>query len=378
MKIYRNITRIENLYVGGTFNDQGGKHSKIAEKLFHSLYIHSNYKFDHYNGGSYQQLEQILSSISQYHIIYWFADVPNDKLKLVRNIKTLNPASILVTSKRNVPEKYSLTDLVYCALGNKSNLLLEITRPGEKYQGRILDPLGNVFLDYTTDFTSVGRTLSQRVKELASYSRLGSKSIGELKEVPEEDKFFETIRHYGERFHELVHSHPQAANRFFGNASFRCERGFPSFRHDNLIYVSQRNIDKRFVDKESFVPVRLKLPLEYYGEKKPSVDTPIQVLLYQYFENVRYMLHGHVYVKNAPFTKEIIPCGALEEAEEIIKIFPSRQDNNFAINLNGHGSLVLVDEVEKLENIPYIARPQPETHENHFSGKLSNSWRNLK
>ena len=242
-------------------------------------------------------------------------------------------------------------------------------KPGEKYQGRVLDPLGNVFLDYTTDFTSVGRTLSQRVKELASYSRMGSKSIGELKEVPEENKFFETIRHYGERFHELVHSHPQAANRFFGNASFRCEKGFPSFRQDDLIYVSQRNIDKRFVDKESFVPVSLKLPLEYYGDKKPSVDTPIQVLLYQYFENVRYMLHGHVYVKNAPFTKEIIPCGALEEAEEIIKIFPSRQDNNFAINLKGHGSLVLVDKVEKLENIPYIARPQPETYENHFSRK---------
>ena len=49
----------------------------------------------------------------------------------------------------------------------------------------------------------------------------------------------------------------------------------------------------------------------YYGEK-PSVDTPIQIKLFNYYHNVNYMVHGHVYVDNAKMTEHKIPlwlCG---------------------------------------------------------------------
>lgn len=41
------------------------------------------------------------------------------------------------------------------------------------------------------------------------------------------------------------------------NVSFRCEKGFPSFRDKNIIYVSKRNMDKRMIGKEGFVAVNL-------------------------------------------------------------------------------------------------------------------------
>ncbi len=172
------------------------------------------------------------------------------------------------------------------------------------------------------------------------------------------------IKSYAEIFHELIH--PENAERFMGNASFRCMRGFPSYRKDGVIFVSRRNIDKRYIGRENFVAVKEKLPIEYFGENKPSVDTPIQVRLYEQYQNIRYMLHSHTYIMDAPFTKSIIPCGALEEADEIIHLFPDKNMKSFAVNLKGHGSIMLGDTTKKLLNTQYYARPVPEIHKNYF------------
>jgi hypothetical protein len=72
------------------------------------------------------------------------------------------------------------------------------------------------------------------------------------------------------------------------------------------------------------------------------------------------MLHSHVYVENAPMTKHIVPCGAIQEVEEIIQLVPSTFCNWFFINLRGHGSLCAAGDVEILRNIPYVPRRIPE------------------
>jgi hypothetical protein len=347
---------MRSLFVGGKFNDDGGRRSKIAHIVHEGIGKPDDYQ----NGGSFQELEQIVDSIDQYGLIYWFADVPNDKPKLVSEIKKKHKACVLVTSKNNLQGKYAFGDLVNRALRTKSNLLVEFSNRGQRFQGRVLDPLGNVFLDHNEDFLLVGKVLGERARELMNYTRMGSRQIGEAKEIPDEKEFFSLIKSYAEKFHELVHgSNPE---RMMGNASFRCERGFPSFRKEGLIYVSRRNIDKRYIGREGFVAVKGKLPLQYFGKIKPSVDTPIQVRLYQHFENLRYMLHGHVYVKGARFTDNVVPCGALEEADEVIRVFPDKSAVNLAVNLRGHGSLVLVDDVNRLKDIEYITRKTPEVH----------------
>jgi len=351
---------MNSIYVVGHFDDENGKSSKIGETLFNEIKSENT---TYFNGGSFRDLENILDSIRNYQLIYWFADVPNDKPKIVNEIKNRNNACILITSKRNVNNQYTFMDLVFHALNIKSNLFVEITRENDRYNGRIIDPLGNVFLDYNENFGLVGKVLRKRVNELSGFRRVSSLNIGSEADIPYEDLFFEIIRGYAQTFHDLINPVSVAANRFFGNASFRCERGFPSFKsEDNMIFVSRRNVDKRFIDRNSFVGVRLENPVSYFGERKPSVDTPIQLELYSYYPKVRYMIHSHTYVSNAPFTNRIIPCGAVEEAEEIKEIFPDRNSVNFYVNLKGHGSLSLVDNFESLKNIPYIARGMPEVH----------------
>ncbi len=339
------------LYIAGSFDDVGGKNSKIAKIIFDGI---GKSEVVYVNGGSFTELEEVIDKIQEFNLIYWFGNVPNDKPKLVKEIKKKNKACVLVTSKRNVEKEYSFEDLLYHALGNKSNLFLEITKEDNKYRGRVIDPLGNVFLNYETDFGLVGNALQKKAKELLSYTRVSSRKCGDGIKVPDEEDFFQIIREYGNVFHDLVHANPEAANRFFGNASFRT---------GDLIFVTKRNIDKRDINNKGFVGVKKIIPVEYFGDQKPSVDTPIQVKLYEYYQNVNFMLHSHTYVKDALFTNRAVPCGALEEADEIFNLFPNKDTVNFFVNLKGHGSLALVDMVKELKGIQYFAREMPEIHD---------------
>lgn len=97
---------------------------------------------------------------------------------------------------------------------------------------------------------------------------------------------------------------------------------------------------------------------QYYGNRKPSVDTPVQVAIYQNFPNVRYMIHGHAFISSTPLTRNYYPCGDMHEVLEIFKLF---HRNQYVINLMNHGFLIagtsLADLAEKVEKsellIPY-------------------------
>jgi hypothetical protein len=178
--------------------------------------------------------------------------------------------------------------------------------------------------------------------------------------IPDEKEFFDYAKKVADTFHSLIHgSNP---SRFLGNLSFRCEHGFPSFRTRDVIYVSQRDIDKRFIDKEGFVAVEpiLDNVVNYYGDKKPSVDAPIQVRLYSYYNRLRWGMHSHVYIKNAPMTSIAIPCGAVEEFDEILELFPEGDMENVVVNLRGHGSLAMCSYLGYMKGLQYYARPIPE------------------
>ena len=146
-----------------------------------------------------------------------------------------------------------------------------------------------------------------------------------------------------------------------GNASFRCCKGFPSIRHkDGIVFVSRRNIDKRYVEAGSFVATHLSSggEVEYWGDIKPSVDTPIQLRLYEALPWVKYMLHSHTYIEDAPYTSEPVPCGAVEEVKEILDVVEKK--DVFAVNILGHGSIILAREISDMREIPWIPRPTPE------------------
>ena len=348
------------LLIAGSFNDEGGKPSGYIKKLAESLKPLIPGEWEILNGGQWGELESVVhNQVPQTHVVLWFPDVPNDKKKLIEGLKELNPKMMLVTSKNNREGKYERLHLISRALKAKANLLVEFTNSFGKVAATIHDPLANMFCRNQTDVTIVATALAKRLTELAKFTRVKSIQVGEqvvCPDTPELTEFFDVVKGYSAQFHTLVHAINQ--ERMLGNVSFRCESGFPSFRHDNGVFVSRRNLDKRLIGPEGFVAVDISEGdvVQYFGEHKPSVDTPIQVKLYRHFEKANFMLHGHVYIEGAPFTNSIVPCGAIEEFDEIAHLFPDRNAAEIIVNLKGHGSIAIVDDWRKLKTLPYVSR----------------------
>lgn len=99
-----------------------------------------------YNGGNFNNLNDILESCVNYNIVLWWANVSND-LPKIRNVKDINYKVMLVSSKRNVDGKYSFQDLLQRSFSLKSNLTIEFSMVDDKYYMRLFDSLGNMWYE---------------------------------------------------------------------------------------------------------------------------------------------------------------------------------------------------------------------------------------
>ena len=181
--------------IAGSFNDAGGKHSGWADKFCAALTEQAGpgcIRFFH-NGGTWDDLVHNLESLPDTGIVLWLADVPNDKPKIVNQIKEKHPKVFLVTSKRNLEGTYSVQDLVSRALAVKANLLLEITGDRTQLQTTILDPLGNVFLVKEANLNRVVQVLVSRLNTLTNVKRISSRQIGEAKNFPNDPQALEFL-----------------------------------------------------------------------------------------------------------------------------------------------------------------------------------------
>ena len=276
-------------------------------------------------------------------------------------VKKLNPTCTLITFVNNDNIKHSI-DMMYLvsiALKRRSNLLITYNSNSHGYS--IIDPLGNIFINNDYDVEKVVSTVLIRINELLNFHRVRSECKNPVNyyltnNLENTNSFIKIIKEYANIFQDFIISGNE--NRYLGNASFRCAGGFPSFRNENTIYVSGRNTNKSIMQLKDFIPVELNFEnvVRYFGNKKPSVDSPVQLLLYNYYENVNYILHSHCYIDGAIMIDRIMPCGVLEEFDEIIKVFPNTKQYNFCINTKGHGSIVLAKHVDYLNNIPYYKR----------------------
>ena len=344
----------------------------------------SGYNVVLFNGGLVTSLHNIiLPSVVDYDVVLWFANVSNDEDKL-RDVKAINPKCILITSKRNDGSKYTFAELISRALAVKANLTIEFSKdPDGRFNMMLFDPLGNVFYEGFT-VSQLCYQMMRRISQLLYFTRVPTVLETELlaPEVPEETEFFEFAHSCADIFHNLIKP-AKGIERFLGNLSFRCQNGFPSFRGAHgVIYVSRRNVDKSDINATSFVPTYLDAynNVKYFGDYKPSVDTPVQLRLYNMFPWAKYMIHAHCYVdtKTIPDTKMLrtkhpIPCGALEEINEIYYVLPSliaKFNKNpprlLAINLVGHGCILIAKDMEILKELQkhkdncFVARQMPE------------------
>ena len=374
------------LFVGGNWDLNGGKESKIVNEF--AKYLPDATVF---NGGNYNDLNEILESCINYDVVIWWPNVSNE-LPKIRNVKDINYKTMLVSSKRNVDNKYSFQDLLQRSFALKSNLTIEFSKKNDLYSMRLFDPLGNVWYE-GTDIKECSKELIDRLNFIKSITRESTtsseESIGALtwffnmfkEEMYKSDSnptitvkkiFLNLVKEYASKFAEATFE-TKGVKRFLGNASFRCPKGFPSFREGKYIFVSKRNVSKEFISIDEFVPVYLENGKVYYcGDSKPSVDTPIQVRLYELLPNINYMIHSHCYINGAPFTQKSLPCGAIEEVEEILELLEKEYDNDlkkdfYLINLVGHGSIMMSKNPEQLMNIDMVGRKLPE---NMYEKKL--------
>lgn len=394
------------LIVGGTWNrefnnvtESYGRPSSLITKLANALIAYG--LVDVYNGGRYDKLEDIIESTSAYDVVFWWANVDNS-LPKIRNVKEIAPYTMLINSKRDDEDKYSFQELIQRSLTAKANLTWKFKKIADKtFEATIFDPLGSVWYQ-GTDFDAAVNACMDRLEFLKSVTRqqttksdtsnglVMSWYFDQFKQpeykseksvaIPDEQDFVDTVRKYATEFQKFMPIDCKT-ERFVGNASLRpilppqvgrCGKGMPSFRGtDNMIFVSKRNIDKQFITLDNFVPVYMDdNKLMYCGDDKPSVDTPVQIRLYDTFPQINYMLHSHCYIKDAPFTHKAIPCGAIEEADEVIntlasyKLYP-KMPLMFAVNLIGHGSIIMWNSMAQFHNeieptLEYYKREMPE------------------
>ena len=358
------------IIVCGSFDDKGGKPSKYMAKIIDTFMSSTKFlSVDIVNGGTLNDVNEAFNRANYTNVILWFANITceNDRLReRFNSLKINNPSAILFISKNNLDKKYSEIHLIGRCLKAHAQRLLEITADNGIFIARLFDPLGNVYEGYKSNTVDIGRLLSSHVDNLLNITRVRSKSIGESKTFSHSsdiERFCDLSRTVGTRLHQVMQTEFNN-HRFFGNVSFRCENGFPAINDNGLIYISPRNVNKQELMADQFIACELNsLFVQYYGSRKPSIDAPIQIALFKKHPEFKFMLHGHAYLNGAPFTKKILPCGALEEVDEIEEVFKTGVN---VVNLRGHGFLIASREVHVMEeyfknNINLVeARPIPE------------------
>jgi len=318
------------IVVGGDFNPEGGKQSRIVEQIACRL---SNRTIVH-NGGTITQLQE-LQEISG-DLIIWMPNIPNNQTKVY---PTKPLGSVLICSKLMRPETTRL-DAVSRIFKMHANAVIAIY-PGDKYNFALIDALGNIW----EQASHIG-LLTWSILELYEWSKgqLRAHSLeAELEAGPyQDDGFIQLVKQTADRI--------EASDipRFFGNCSTRCMKTFPSHRVKEQIYVSARNIDKQRITAEDMVPVqgiRNQQFIQYQGKRKPSIDTPVQLALYKKFPEINYMIHGHAFVEGAQSTSDYYPCGDMREYPRIIERIKKPYG---VINLRQHGFLIYSDQLETL------------------------------
>lgn len=356
--------------VAGTFDSHGGKPSGYMTRLITTIksQLQNDYSmFSFKNGGSISDLKESMAIAVQCDVVLWFADVPSsenvEKTHLL--LKKQNPTMTLFISKRNWEPERPVISLISRALQAHAQRILELQKHSNgMILSRLLDPLGNVYGDFDGFIPNVAFHISTAIKELTNLTRIRSVMVGPNTFKPNCEDFCSLSREVADKL-TLVMKTETVSSRFFGNASFRCHSGFPAIKQNNIIYVSPRNVDKKLLLPDQFVPCELDIfpTVKYYGDIKPSVDAPIQISLFNELPHMNYSLHGHAYIKGLGFTKKALPCGVLEEVKEILNC-----DDIFkpliAVNLLGHGFMVMSDTISSMKEFfssnEIIARSVPE------------------
>ena len=350
------------LIVGGTWDLESGKKSGLIDKMYNLLKEHNEFDIDYFNGGEYEELKKLVESAKDYEVILWMANVPNE-LEKVRDVKNINPFAIVIGSKRNHYDynkkdmEYTFVEILNKALLQRNNLTIQFSKLKDEnvFKMLLFDPLGTSWYD-GYDLNKLVENMVKRVLFISQTRRERTYKVYGNSLIIENEDFYKYVREVAEIFHKTI-QHDEGVTRFLGNASFR---------KGAKIFVTRRDVDKALIKKDTFVESYLEdNKVYYYGDYKPSKDTVVQTRLYEKLPNINYIVHSHCYAKDGYFTSTPVPCGALDEIDEIMDVIRKYYNNDlklnyYKINLIGHGCIIFGNSIEDLRNTTYLTRNLPE------------------
>ncbi len=322
---------MRTIFVVGNFGLEP-KESSVGKKLA------ALFNADIINGGSFEDIQNV--NLRGYNLIFWMPNIDNGFEKVYPKKDT---GAVLICSKV-LREGRTEIDAISRIFQIHGNAVIAIKSETTPFEFKLIDALGNAWVE-TSDLTQLHEAVISLVEWTLGAIRKNTSNIGSVEyDFTPYQRFIDINRKVADKF-EVVNG------RFFGNCSTRCSKMFPTMKVDAThMIVSKRNVSKQRLTTDDLVLVRLlgDGTLEYYGESKPSVDTPIQISLYKDFPSVNYMIHGHTYVEGAEFTDNYFPCGDMREYYET-RLFINRPFG--VINLINHGFFMYADTLDNLEEM---------------------------
>lgn len=312
------------LIAGGGAN---GKESGVINKIKEALSKCAEGKYTVYNG-------TLPTDISGNDLVLWMPDISNDEEK---NYPVKDKGAVLICSKV-MREGYTKLDAVTRIFRMHGNAVIAIYKqPNYPFEFELIDALANIwYRGYDID------KLCLKITALYDWSKAAiRKSVPKayglepVKITPIDD--FISINH------NLAYKvAAQCGNRFFGNLSTRCTKLFPSRRDGEVIAMSPRNADKRTLTTDDMIQI---IDGRYIGDRKPSVDAPVQLAVYETMPEINFMIHGHATILAGPTTNAYYPCGDMREVPETVGLL--KKGHN-AINLRNHGFLLATKTLDEM------------------------------
>jgi hypothetical protein len=327
---------MKTLIVGGNFGDES-KASSVVTKI--------GYEFEEVetiNGGTLESLPHEMNM----DLIIWMPNITNETPK---QYPKKSNGNVLICSKV-MREGYLRAEAVSRIFKMRGNAVIAIY-PGEKFVFELIDALGNTW--YTGSEIS---ELCNSIKEFYAFTNEAWRINSERQDIEGIERNNDLVEfiEVNKSLTEFIQT--SCGTRFFGNISTRCQKLFPAMKVEyDYVFVSPRNSNKESLTPEDMILAWFDVPdqqlgkIFYSGVNKPSVDTPIQVMLYNMHQDVNYMIHGHAFIKDCPTTNEYYVCGDMREVDEVDGFMCDKAYGK--INLKKHGFLIFADTLDNLKQV---------------------------
>lgn len=326
--------------VGGNWGEFR-RPSKIAQG------IADEFGADLFNGGPADALQYL--DVSDYGLIFWLPNVPNEEPKHYPH-KGLGATMVVSKVMREGITQADAAKRIFAMGGNAVVEIYPVDRVvGDRMVFRLADALNHQW--YRGNDVS-GLAVAARKLHKWSRHQIRVRTFPALVGAPSVPEMAELLQLVQKLSRQVEN---QLGQRYFGNVSTRCVKLFPSARLAGSLavqaWVSPRNVDKRFIEPNDMVAVqqeRSGKAVEYEGSRKPSVDAAVQLELYRHHPTLRFMIHGHAYIAEAPYTEHYYPCGDLRELLEVSELLSK---GHRCINLKSHGFLIAAAGMEELRDL---------------------------